>query len=284
MTVKILCVGDVVGRPGRQALAYWVPRLIVEEMLHCVIVNAENAAGGSGLTAALYEKICNYGVHLITMGDHIYKRRDLLPVLEQATNIVRPANLPPEAIGKEWAVLRPQDGPPVAVVSLLGRLYMKPVADCPFHAVQRVLESIPADVKIIVVDVHAEATSEKVAMGWYLDGRVTAVVGTHTHVPTADARILPKGTAYITDLGMTGPYNSVLGRNVTKVLKAMTTAVPTTFDIAAGDTRLAGLIIEADPHTGRAVNLKQVILPVPQPVESPAGQGGIQQADQNCDS
>jgi len=263
MLVRILCIGDVVGKPGREALVYGLDKLRREREIHCVIVNTENAAGGSGLTASLYEKILRGGVHLITMGDHIYKRRDLLPVLEQSKQIVRPANLPAEAIGHELAVWRPEDGPPVAVVSLLGRLYMKPIADCPFHAADRVLASVPADVKLIVVDMHAEATSEKMALGWYLDGRVTAVVGTHTHVPTADERVLPGGTAYITDLGMTGPYHSVLGRDVQRVLKAMTTSVPTPFDVARQDAKLAGVIITAESQTGKALSIERVLLPVP---------------------
>ena len=265
--VKILCIGDVVGRPGREALAYWLPKMIAENDLHCVIVNAENAAGGSGLTESLYHKILRCGVHLITMGDHIYKRKDLLPILEQSSQIVRPANLPPEAIGKELAIFRPEKGPPVAVISLLGRLYMKPTVDCPFHAVDRVLAGLSSDVNLVVVDIHAEATSEKIAMGWHLDGRVTAVIGTHTHVPTADERVLPGGTAYITDLGMTGPYESVLGRDVQRVLRAMVSAMPTPFDVAENDTRLSGVIISAEADTGKAVSIERVALPVPETVQ-----------------
>ncbi len=263
MLVRIVCVGDVVGRPGREALAYWLPKLAAERDIHCFIVNAENAASGSGLNPQLYDKIMRYGANLITMGDHIYRRREILPVLERSDQIVRPANFPPESIGKEFGIYRPASGPAVAVLSLLGRLYMKTSSDCPFHAAKRVIERIPSDVKLVVADVHAEATSEKIAMGWYLDGQVTAVVGTHTHVATADERVLPKGTAYVTDLGMTGPYESVLGRNVQKVLRAMTTSVPTEFDVAENDVRLSGVMITAESETGRALSIERLNLSVP---------------------
>jgi metallophosphoesterase (TIGR00282 family) len=264
MLVKIICIGDVVGRPGREALAYWLPKLAAEQNVHCFIVNAENTASGSGLNPQLYDKIMRYGAHLITMGDHIYRRKEILPVLERSERICRPANLPAESIGKEVAIYRPDGGAPaVAVISVLGRLYMKTMADCPFHAVRRVLDRLPADIKLIVIDVHGEATSEKMAMGWYLDGQVTAVVGTHTHVATADERVLPRSTAYITDLGMTGPYESILGRDVQRVLKAMTTGVPTEFDVAENDVKLCGVTITAESETGRAVSIERLCLPVP---------------------
>ncbi len=264
MLVKIACVGDVVGRPGREALAHWLPKLPAEHNVHYIIVNAENTASGSGLNPQLYDKIIRYGAHLITMGDHVYRRRELLPVLERSEQICRPANLPPEAIGREYAIYRPPaGGPPIAVISLLGRLYMKTMGECPFHAARRVIEHLPPDVRLVLVDMHAEATSEKVAMGWYLDGRVTGVFGTHTHIATADERILPKGTAYITDLGMTGPYESILGRDVQRVLRAMTTTVPTEFDVATGDVKLCGAIITADTETGLAVSIERLCLPVP---------------------
>lgn len=272
MLVRIMCIGDVVGRPGREALAYWLPKLAAEQAVHCFIVNAENTASGSGLNPQLYDKIMRYGAHLITMGDHIYRRKEIYPVLERSDRIVRPANFPPEAIGKELGIYRPPQGPPVAVMSLLGRLYMKTNADCPFHAAKRVLERLPADIKLVVVDMHAEATSEKIGMGWYLDGQVTAVVGTHTHVATADERILPKGTAYISDLGMTGPYESILGRDVQKVLRAMTTSIPTEFDVAQNDVRLSGVLITAESQTGQALSIERMNLPVPASALKAAGE------------
>jgi metallophosphoesterase (TIGR00282 family) len=264
MLLKIVCIGDVVGRPGRGALAYWLPKMAAEQNVHCFLVNAENTASGSGLNPQLYDKIMRYGAHLITMGDHIYRRKEILPVLERSERICRPANLPPESVGREVAIYRPPEGGPgVAVISLLGRLYMKTMADCPFHAVKRVLNKVPPDIRLVIVDMHAEATSEKIAMGWYLDGQVTAVIGTHTHVATADERVLPKGTAYITDLGMTGPYESILGRDVQRVLSVMTTAIPTEFEVAENDVKLCGVTITADSETGKAVMIERVCLPVP---------------------
>lgn len=257
-TVNILCAGDVVGSAGRGVLRAAMPKLIREHDLHCVIANVENAAGGSGLTAQLYQKFCNYGVHLMTLGDHIYRRRDIIPVLETESNIVRPANFPKQAPGKELAVYETASGAKVAVLSVMGRMYMKTPVNCPFEAVDRVLLGVPGDVKIVIVDMHAEATSEKIAMGWHLDGRVTALFGTHTHVPTADARVLPGGTGYITDLGMTGPYDSVLGRDKTKVLRSLVSGVPTTFDVAEHDPRVCGIVIRAEARTGRCVSIQRV--------------------------
>jgi 2',3'-cyclic-nucleotide 2'-phosphodiesterase len=272
MLLKIVCIGDVVGRPGREALAYWIPKLTAEQGIHCFMVNAENTASGSGLNPQLYDKIMRYGANLITMGDHIYRRREILPVLERSEQICRPANLPAESIGRDVAIYRPGNGgPAVAVISLLGRLYMKTMADCPFHAVRRVLDRLAPDVKLILVDMHAEATSEKMAMGWYLDGQVTAVVGTHTHVATADERVLPHRTAYISDLGMTGPYESILGRDVQRVLRAMTTGMPTEFDVAENDVKLCGVTITAESETGRAVSIERLCLPVPASALHPGG-------------
>jgi hypothetical protein len=258
MVLKILCVGDVVGAPGRRILARGLPSLTAEHGIDCNIVNVENTASGSGLNANLYEKLINSGVQLMTMGDHIYRRRDLIPVLERSDRLVRPANLAPEAPGREFAVYQTTSGHQVAVVSLLGRLFMRLQADCPFRAINRVLASIPKDVHVIVVDLHAEATSEKIAMGWHLDGRVSVLFGTHTHVPTADERILPNGTAYITDLGMTGPYDSILGRDKNRVLGTMLSSVPSPFDVASGDPRICGIVVEVDSETGRSRSIQRV--------------------------
>lgn len=258
MEFRILCIGDIVGTPGRQVLREALEVVVEQRAIDCVIVNAENAAGGSGLTAPIHEKLLSYGVHLITLGDHIYRRRDIIPILEQSDKIVRPANFPPSAPGREFAVFDAGSDRRVAVVSVLGRLFMKPSVDCPFAAVDRVLASIPKDVRMIVVDMHAEATSEKIAMGWHLDGRVSVLFGTHTHVPTSDERVLPKGTAYITDLGMTGPYDSVLGRDKHRVLSSMMSAVPTKFDVATGDPRLNGIVVHVETTTGRATAIERI--------------------------
>jgi len=244
-------------------VAQTLPKLTKEHALDCVIANVENAAAGSGLTEGLHAKFLRFGVNLLTMGDHIYRRGDLIPVLQRSDSIVRPANFPPESAGKEFAVYQTRQGPQVAVVSLLGRLFMKPVADCPFHAIDRVLAQIPPEVKIIAVDVHAEATSEKIAMGWYLNGRVSIVFGTHTHVATADERILDQGTAYITDLGMTGPFDGVLGRRKDRVLQAITTGMPAPFDVASGDIKLSGILVKVDGETGRAHHIERISVPCP---------------------
>jgi len=258
MQIKLLCVGDVVGRPGRQVLADHLAAIVKEQQIDCVIVNAENSSGGSGMTVSCYDKMLRYGVNLITMGDHIYRKRELIETLQGSDCIVRPVNLSRQAAGREFAVYTTSRGPAVAVVSVLGRLHMPIPTDNPFHAVEAVLQKIPADVKIIVVDMHAEVTSEKVAMGWFLDGRVSAVFGTHTHVATADETILPKGTAYITDLGMTGPHESVLGRSIDKVLKSLTTQMPYAYSIATGDIRLTGILVTVASVTGKASRIERI--------------------------
>ena len=258
MPLKLLCIGDVVGAPGRRLLHESLPELVKQRSVDCVIVNAENATDGAGLSAAMYEKIVQAGAHLVTLGDHVYRRKDIIGVLEKSERMVRPANLPSAAPGREFAIHETESGPKVAVISLLGRMFMKPLSNCPFAAVDRVLGLLPADVKIVVVDLHAEATSEKVAMGWHLDGRVSVVFGTHTHIPTADERILPKGTAYISDVGMTGPYDSVLGRLKERVLSNMRSGVPSVFDVAEGDARLCGILVTVEPSTGRATHIERI--------------------------
>lgn len=258
MELKLLCVGDVVGSPGRRALKNGLAPLVADRGIDCVIVNAENSASGSGLTADLYEKIVSYGADLITLGDHIYRRREIIPVLEQSDRMVRPANLPTGAPGHQYAICHTRVGHDVAVVSIMGRLFMKPLYDCPFAAVDRVLARIDKSVRIVVVDVHAEATSEKIAMGWHLDGRVSVLFGTHTHVATADERVLPRGTAYITDVGMTGPYDSVLGRDKQRVLGCMISGVPISLDVATDDVRLCGIIVTVDTATGKARSIERV--------------------------
>lgn len=258
MQIKLLCIGDIVGRPGRQILAEELRHVINEYSVDATIVNAENAAGGSGVTVSICDKLRKYGVSVITLGDHIYRKRDIIDTLQNAQDIVRPANLSPQAAGKEWAVYTTDQGPQVAVFSLLGRMYMPLPSDNPFHAAERVLAKIPSDIKMIVVDVHAEATSEKVAMGWFLDGRVSLVYGTHTHVTTADETILPNGTAYITDLGMTGPHESVLGRKSDRVLKSLVTQMPCPYSIATGDIRLNGILVTVDAQSGRATHIERI--------------------------
>ena len=258
MDMNILCVGDVVGSPGRKVLAEVLPKVKAERQIECAIVNSENAAAGSGLTPALFDKICSAGAHLVTLGDHVYRRKEIIPVLEQSARIVRPANLAPNAPGRQFTVWETEHGVRVGLFTLLGRMSMRMAADCPFRAADRVLSVMPNDVRVIVVEMHAEATSEKVAMGWHLDGRVSVVFGTHTHVPTADERVLPGGTAYVTDLGMTGPYDSVLGRRKDRVLSAMVSSVPVPFDVASDDVRMCGVMVRVNSETGRARSIERI--------------------------
>ncbi len=271
--MRILIIGDIVGRPGKHVCSQLIPRLIHDKNLDFVIANAENASAGSGLTPALFAKLRHYGIDVCTMGDHIYKRREVIELLESSDRIMRPANLPPEAKGRQISIVPARNGVSVAVISLLGRTFMNVRADCPFHAADRLLNELNGAVRTIVVDMHAEVTSEKIAMGWYLDGRVSAIVGTHTHVQTADERVLPKGTAYITDAGMTGPYDSVLGRDKTAVIRSLVTGVPHPYNVASDDARLSGIIVETNDETGRAISVERVHMADPVPM-SAADHGG----------
>jgi hypothetical protein len=255
--MRLLFIGDIVGRPGRDIVTATLPGLITDRRLDLVIANAENAAGGSGLTAGIYQALMRAGVDAITLGDHVYRRKEIYPTLRQETNIVRPANLPAEAVGDPWAMVQARDGSQVVVFCLLGQLFMKPV-DCPWRAADRVLAEVPDEVKIRFVDFHAEATSEAQLMGRYLDGRVSAVLGTHTHVPTADEFVLPNGTAFQCDVGMTGPYESIIGRRIDRVMKTRLTAHPTQFDVASADVRLCGSIVDIDTATGKALAIERI--------------------------
>jgi metallophosphoesterase (TIGR00282 family) len=257
--VRILLIGDIVGKPGRQIVVHALAALRRAENLDFVIANGENAAGGSGITPPIHKELIAAGVDCVTLGDHIYRRDEIIPTLESETNILKPANFPPEAPGRGWTVLAAPGGTNVAVVSLLGRVFMRPV-DCPWAAADRVLAELPPEVKVVVVDFHGEATSDKQLMGRYLDGRVSAVLGTHTHVPTADEQILPGGTAFQCDVGMTGPHDSILGRKIDRVLATTRTFRPTYFEVASGDVRLCGSIVEVDESTGRAVSIRRLQL------------------------
>ncbi len=257
MGLRLLFIGDVVGNPGRAIVGQALPRLRHRWDLDLVVCNAENAAGGSGLTGKCYDELVEAGVDAFTMGDHVFKRDEIFDLFERSSRICRPANLPPEAPGPEVVLVEARDGTPVGIISLLGRTYMKPV-DCPFRTSDRLLDQIGVSVPVILVDIHAEATSEKQLLGRYLDGRVTAVLGTHTHVPTADEQIFVGGTGYQTDVGMTGPYDSVIGRRYDRVLASTLTGVFHHFEIAQGDPRLCGTLLEIDPHEGRTLRIRRV--------------------------
>ncbi|MBU6175965.1 MAG: YmdB family metallophosphoesterase [Planctomycetes bacterium] len=257
--MRILFIGDIVGTPGVNAVRTALPGLISRDRIDLVIANAENAAGGSGLTTRLYKRLREAGVDLFTLGDHIYKKKEIVEILRSDERLCKPANFPPQAPGREYALGVGRNGTSVAVFSVLGRTYMRPV-DCPFAAADRVLSSLSGKSKVIVVDVHAEATADKYLLLNHLQGRVSAVLGTHTHIPTADEHVRLAGTAFICDVGMTGPYDSILGRRVDRVYHTAVTFEPTAFDVAENDVRLVGAIIEVDKETGRAVSIRRLML------------------------
>ncbi|MHB0955938.1 MAG: TIGR00282 family metallophosphoesterase [Pirellulaceae bacterium] len=257
--MNILLIGDIVGKPGKTIVQRALAGLRAEAALDLVIANAENIAGGSGITPKIYRELLAAGVDCVTMGDHIYRRSEIDSILEGHHAIVKPANFPRSAPGRDWVVVPAANGVPVAVFSLLGRLFMRPV-DCPWTRADEVLQEIPAEVVVRVLDFHAEATSEKQLMGRYLDGRVSAVLGTHTHVPTADEQLFPGGTAFQCDVGMTGPCESILGRDIDRVMRTTITFRPTYFQVARNDVRLGGTLVEIDPVSGRALGIRRILL------------------------
>ena len=256
--MRILFIGDIVGTPGVNMVKRAVQMLRAAEAIDLVIANAENASAGSGLYPSTYRQLRDAGVDALTMGDHVYKKSDLIPILLDDQPVCKPANYPEAAPGKDHLVVQTKGGDKVAVISLLGRTFMKPV-DCPFAAADRVLKQLPSDVRCIVVDMHAEATADKYLMFHHLKGRVSAVIGTHTHVPTADEQVLD-GTAFLCDVGMTGPYGGILGRRVDRVLPTTITFVPMPFDVAIEDPRLGAALVEIDERTGKATSIKRVMM------------------------
>ncbi|MBX3748587.1 MAG: TIGR00282 family metallophosphoesterase [Opitutaceae bacterium] len=260
--LKLLFVGDIVGRPGREFVRDRLPRLRSEHGLDFVIANGENAAAGAGITGTIAKSILESGVDAITLGDHVWDQRGWETEITQMERICRPANLPATCPGWDHLIIESR-GFRLAVFTVLGRQYLGMKADCPFRCADRMVEQLRAQADAIVVEIHAEATSEKQALGWHLDGRVTAVIGTHTHVPTADARVLPKGTAFICDIGMTGPYASVLGREVAPVVSKFLDGMPRRFEVATGDVRLSGALIEISASMARAEKIE--LLTVRQP-------------------
>jgi len=257
--MKILFVGDIFGQPGRRIVKETLPKLIEEYSPDLVLANGENAAAGFGITPPLVEELLDLGIAVLTSGNHIWDKKEILPYLAEHSDsrLLRPANYPDGAPGRGLYVGKTATGIEYAVLNLQGRVFM-PSIDCPFRTADALLGRIAARVKIRIVDIHAEATSEKQALGWYLDGRVTAVVGTHTHVPTADETVLAGGTAYITDLGMTGPYDSVIGIEKQAIIQKFLNQIPGRFEVAKGDVRLSAVLIEADPEAGRALSIRRV--------------------------
>jgi metallophosphoesterase (TIGR00282 family) len=248
-------IADIVGKAGRQAVTRLLPQLA--DNVDLVVANGENAAGGFGITPKVLAQIFQSGVDVVTSGNHLWDRKEIIDVLATETRLLRPANFPAEVEGVGWTLYPARDGTVVGIVNLMGRVFMKDL-DCPFRVAEKVVEEIRRDTPIILVDMHAEATSEKQAMGWFLDGRVSAVVGTHTHVPTRDERVLPQGTAHITDVGMTGPHESIIGIKTEDAIRRFLTQTPVKFRVAAEDVRMQAVIISVDPNSGRAIDIEFV--------------------------
>lgn len=260
--MNILFVADIFARPGRRVAAALLPELVQQREIALVIANGENAAGGFGLTDRIAHKLHSYGIDVITSGNHIWDRREFIPYLDQSDRVLRPFNYPQDAPGSGAAIIAARGGTPVAVLCLQGRTGM-PSTDCPFRTGRAEAERLRAETPLVVVDFHAEATAEKMAMGFHLDGLVTALIGTHTHVQTADERILPKGTAYLTDAGMTGVRESVIGVRPELAVQRFLTQVPTRFKPADGQAVLCGALVEADETSGQATRIERLQLAEP---------------------
>lgn len=256
--MNVLFIGDVVGAPGRRALEELLSRVVDRHFIDLVITNCENASGGLGITPVIADQLLALGIDVLTSGNHIWKHKEILPYLEATDRLLRPANYPPGTPGQGLSLVETAAGEKAAVLNLEGRVFMNPL-ECPFRTVDTLLATIPPQVKIIIVDMHAEATSEKQALGWHLDGRVSAVVGTHTHVQTADERILPGGTGYITDAGMTGPVDSVIGMKKEIILERFLSQLPQPFKVATQNIQLQGVIVKINPQ-GRCQEINRLHL------------------------
>jgi 2',3'-cyclic-nucleotide 2'-phosphodiesterase len=257
--VRILFIGDIFGKPGREIARRAIRPLVEQRDIDFVIANVENSAAGFGVTGDIAETILGYGVDAMTSGNHLWDKKEVLEYIPRQVRLLRPANFPAGAPGRGSYLGRTRTGEPVGVVNVMGRVFMAPLDD-PFAVVLREIDALRAKTKVVIVDFHAEATSEKVAMAWHLDGRATAVFGTHTHVQTADERILPKGTACVTDVGMTGPHDSIIGVTVDAALGRFLTGLPAKFEPATGPGRLNAVIVTADPATGRATGIERLNL------------------------
>jgi 2',3'-cyclic-nucleotide 2'-phosphodiesterase len=257
--IRLLFIGDIVGRPGRDLVRHGLQAIVEHHQIDFVIANAENAAAGFGITREIGDQLLDWGVDVMTSGNHIWDKKEALDYIGTEPRLLRPANYPAGAPGNGSYLARTRDGRSVGVVNVMGRVFMLNIDD-PFAVVLREIEALKQRTRIVFVDFHAEATSEKIAMGWHLDGKVTAIVGTHTHVQTADERILPKGTAYLTDVGMTGPHDSIIGVEIDAALGRFLTALPAKFETATGNPRLHAVIVEADEQTGRATDIERLSL------------------------
>ncbi|MDP6279254.1 MAG: TIGR00282 family metallophosphoesterase [Nitrospinota bacterium] len=254
--MKILFIGDITGKVGRRMLAAHLPALIEEHRTSLCIVNGENAAGGFGISIENAEEFFQSGADVLTSGNHIWNRKEAREFMLREPRLLRPANYPSSTPGAGLFVVKAPEGP-VAVVNLMGRVFMPPV-ECPFREADRLIDELDSDIRMIFVDFHAEATSEKVALGWHLDGRVSAVVGTHTHIQTADERVLPGGTAYLSDAGMTGPVDSVIGIKISLAVGKFLTGVPCRFEVSGGKGQINGVVVEVNPENGRALSIERI--------------------------
>lgn len=257
--MRVLFIGDIVGKTGRRMVAEHVRSLRASEAIDLVVANGENAAGGNGLTHDVLDELLSVGIDVLTSGNHIFDKKEIFQFIDDVPQVLRPLNMPSGTPGRGYVVVSPQ-GQPVAVVSLAGRAFMPFQYDDPFRAMDQLLTSLEGSVTTVLVDFHAETTSEKVALGWYLDGRVAAVVGTHTHVQTADERLLFHGTAYLTDLGMTGPTDSVIGVKTELVIKKLLTQMPVRFDTAQGAGQFGALLVDIDHASGRATQVSRIFI------------------------
>ena len=256
--MKVLLIGDIVGSPGRDAVRSIVPRLKERESVDFVIANAENAAGGTGVTPRIVKDLFQSGCNVLTTGDHIWRRREVFDIINSEERLLRPFNFPDACPGRGFGVYQTDAGIPIVVASLLGQVFVEAMTRSPFIAIGEILPTLKKKSPVIIIDFHAEATSEKVAMGWFLDGEISCIAGTHTHVQTADERVLPNGTAYISDIGMTGPFDSVIGRKKEKIIERFLTGLPIRFDLGTEDVRLQGVIVEVDEKTGRSTKIQRV--------------------------
>jgi metallophosphoesterase (TIGR00282 family) len=259
--MRILFIGDIVGKAGRQAIQRVLEKVIADHQIEFTIANGENAAGGMGITPPIAIEMMNQGVNVLTSGNHIWAKKEIVPFLSEESRLLRPSNYPPRVPGRGAGIFHTADGQKVGVLNLEGRVFMRHL-DCPFRVAEKEVDTLSRETNIILVDFHAEATSEKMAMGWFLNGKVSAVLGTHTHVQTSDERILDEGTAYITDVGMTGPLDSVIGIRKQIALERLLTQIPWKFDVATEEVELQGVVIEVDSNTGKSKDIKRIRMPL----------------------
>lgn len=264
--MKILFIGDIIGKPGRRAVKEVLTSLISSREIDLVIANCENAAAGFGITRDIVEELYDAHIDILTSGNHIWDKKEVLEFIEDYETLLRPANYPAGVLGKGSVLMPTAAGDYVGVLNLAGRVFMAPI-DCPFVTAKKEIARLKTRTNVIIVDIHAEATSEKKALGWYLDGEVSAILGTHTHVQTADNEVLPGGTAYISDVGMTGPFDSVIGIKKETIIEKFLTQIPNRFDVAKNDVRLQGVLMDIDAQSGKATSIERISVKVKEPRE-----------------